>query len=43
MAALFRRFELEVAEADSDMRWADRVAAQLVGDLVLRVMGKEKD
>ena len=43
MAALFRRFELEIAKDDTDMRWADRVAAQSVGDLVLRVLREERN
>lgn len=37
LATLFRRFDLEVVEEDTDMRWADRVAAQSVGELVLLV------
>lgn len=43
MAALFRHFELEIAKDDTNMEWVDRVAAQSVGDLVLRVLWEEKD
>ncbi|KAF8455962.1 cytochrome P450 [Terfezia claveryi] len=37
LAILFRRFDLEIVEEDTDMRWVDRVAAQSVGELVLLV------
>lgn len=41
MATLFRRFELEIVKEETDMRWVDRVAAQSVGDLVMRVVREE--
>ncbi|KAF8463077.1 cytochrome P450 [Kalaharituber pfeilii] len=43
IATLLRRFDLEVVDKDTDMRWVDRIAAQFLGDLVVRVVAEEKD
>ena len=43
MASVLRKFDVNIVEEETDIRWVDRVAAQSVGDLVLRVIGEEKD
>lgn len=41
LATLFRWYHLEIVEEATDMRWVDRVAAQSVGDLVLRIVAEQ--
>ncbi|KAI5780357.1 cytochrome P450 [Peziza echinospora] len=41
MGTLWRRFDFELSEEDTNMAWVDRIAAQSIGDLVVRVREAE--
>ena len=41
IGTLLRRFHFEISEEDTNMAWVDRIAAQPIGDLVVRVKETE--